>query len=657
MPTSVGEVLKLKDIVSYLYSTNTAFSDFLRMKGVTDKELFGATEWVIYTIESKEYRKQWWRPEALARVHGIAKDWSFGRTFLLNKYGRDLMLDEEVTSDSFILSEREYEIGQISSTLSKSSESNALLVGEPGQEKIQVIWSLCRQIRDGSVVPSLLGKKPILLLVNDIVSICKDKDAFENQLVKLMNEVTRAGNVLLVIDNFPLLLSTAVTLNSDVVSLLDPYFASSSVQIIAISNTSEYHQSIETNKALMTRLEVVMVKSLTTEENLRIIANSSLSIEEQYDVFFTYPAVKELADGADYYFPDGVSSDKAMDLLNEIAPWARRKKIKFIDKSTVLDYIQLKTNIPTAGRISPEEKDKLLNLEKMLGMRVIGQKDALDSVSNAMRRARAGVRSPNKPIGSFLFLGPTGVGKTETSKALAQVFFGSEDNMMRLDMSEYQTDDAIQRLIGSFDSNKPGVFSSMLRDKPFGVVLLDEFEKTNKDVLNLFLQILDEGVFSDTNGKRISARNCIFIATSNAGADKIYSMVSGGRNPKDAKEEIISSIISNGIFKPELINRFDGVIIYRPLESVDLMQIAKIMLKKVSNRMIDKGIEIKFTDLVVDYVVKNGSDKAFGARPMNRFIQDKIEGEIANLLIQKTLISGHRILFDAADNVLTYKIL
>jgi ATP-dependent Clp protease ATP-binding subunit ClpC len=273
-----------------------------------------------------------------------------------------------------------------------------------------------------------------------------------------------------------------------------------------------------------------------------------------------------------------------------------------------------------------------------------------------MRRSRSGIRNPNRPIGSFLFLGPTGVGKTETSKALAQVFFGSEDNMMRLDMSEYQTDDAMERLIGSFASGKPGVFSSMLRDKPFGVVLLDEFEKTNKDVLNLFLQILDEGFFSDTTGRKVSAKNVIFIATSNAGADTIYAMVEAGKNPKDAKEEILADIIGRGLFKPELINRFDGTIIFRPLEDVDLKQIAQIMLKKVADRLIEKGIEMKITDDLVDYVVKHGANKTFGARPMNRFIQDNVEGEIANLLIKKQIGSGNRLEFQIADNTLVSKV-
>ena len=656
MPKQEGNILRVKDILTYLFENNLAFKNFLQSRGITEKLVYGSLDWVNYDVEAKEYRSQWWRPESLARHGGIGKEWSFGNTYLLDKYSRDIMQDEEVTSDIFVISDRESEIGQIETALSKSNESNVVLVGDTGQEKMQVVWSMCRNIRDGNIAIQLKDKKPILLLVNTIVSLCKDKDTLESQMTKVLNEVVKAGNIILIVDNFPLLLSTAEALGSDMVSLIDPYLASPVLQLIAVCNNDEYHKSIEPNKTLMARFETVLVRPLSTEENARIIADSALVSEAQYDIFFTFQAVQELAESAEYYFPDGVSTDKAMDLLNEIAPWAKRQDISYIGRDEVLEYIQEKTKIPTGGKISPEEKDKLLNLEAILGKKIIGQKDAVVAISNAMRRSRSGIRNPNRPVGSFLFLGPTGVGKTETSKALAEVFFGSEGNMMRLDMSEYQTDDAMERLIGSFASEKPGVFSSMLRDKPFGVVLLDEFEKTNKDVLNLFLQILDEGFFSDTTGRKVSAKNIIFIATSNAGADTIFAMVNAGKNPKDAREEILEDIISRGIFKPELINRFDGTIIFKPLEEADLKQIAQIMLKKVADRLISKGIELKITDVLIDYIVKHGANSAFGARPMNRYIQDTVEGSLAELIIRKQILSGNSVEFQVGEEGLEPKI-
>lgn len=655
MPKQEGPILKLKDIIAYIYN-NDAFKDFLTKKGITEEILLGALSWVIFDIEQGEYKAQWWRPEILAGHKRIATDWSFGRTFLLDKYSRELMLDEQVSSEVYILSEREYEISQIETTLSKSEETNTLLVGEPGQEKMQVIWGLCKKIRDKKISASLKNKRPILFLVNAMVVSCKDKASFEEHFVKIFNEISRAGNVLLVIDNFPLLLNNGKKLGIDIVSLLDPYLAGSAIKIIAISNLDEFHQTIETNKSLMNRFETIIVRSLSTEENTKIIANSSLMIEAKYNLTFTYQAILELAKSAKYYFPDGLSSDKAIDLLNEIAPWSQKKEIKLINKDEVLQYIEQKTNIPTSGKISTEEKEKLTNLENLLSAKVIGQKDAIYAIANSIRRARSGVRNPNKPIGSFLFLGPTGVGKTETSKALASVFFGSEENMIRFDMSEYQTADAMERLIGTFESNKSGTLSSALREKPFAVVLLDEFEKTNKDVLNLFLQILDEGFFSDTGGKRVSAKNIIFIATSNAGAENIFKMINDGRNPTKEKEEIIEDIISKGIFKPELINRFDGTVVFNPLENEDLKKIAKIMLSKLEKRMIEKGITIEINEDLINYVANNGSNKAFGARPMNRFIQDTVEVLVSNLIISGEANLGKTITFSIQNNTLLAKI-
>jgi ATP-dependent Clp protease ATP-binding subunit ClpC len=642
------EVLKVKDIAKYLYS-KPDFAKFLNDKGITDKEFFGAINWVIYEIETAEYISQWWRPEALAKTKGLADDWSFGKTFVLDRYSRNLINDNEVSSKALSFSNRDAEIGQIENALSKSNGANAMLIGEPGQEKMQVIWSMCRNIKNKSIAAALKDKKPTMIIANFLVSSCKDKDSLEDQISKIFIETIKAGNIILIIDNFTELFKHAESLGCDFANLINPFITSSSIQLVALVNTSDFHQYFETNKVLVNNFETVLVRPLNTEEITQIIYASALETEAKYRIFFTYPAIQELSESASYYFSGGLTSDKALDLLNEIAPWAKRKGYKIIGKDEVLEYIQQKTNIPTGGKMSQKEKDKLLDLESAISKRVIGQKDAVQAVSSALKRAKTGTRNPNKPIGSFLFLGPTGVGKTETAKALAYTFFGNENNMMRLDMSEYQTDDAMEKLIGSFATGKPGVFSSMIREKQYGVILLDEFEKTNKDVLNLFLQILDEGFFSDMSGEKVNTHNIIFIATSNAGAETIFKMVSEGKNPKDAQEEIIAEIVSKGLFKPELINRFDATIIYKPLENSDLQQIAKIMLDKLSNRLKEKGLTLDISPTLVVYVVKNGSNKAFGARPMNRFIQDSVEGKIADLILKNEAVSGKTISF-SVDN-------
>ncbi|MDD4803861.1 MAG: AAA family ATPase [Candidatus Pacebacteria bacterium] len=657
MPKNEGDIMKLEDIINYFYDYKPNFVDFLNGEGISKKDLLGALNWVIYKIESEEYEKQWWRPEILLRNKGLFDDWSFGKTYVLDKYSRNIIEDEEVNSEAMTISNREAEIIQIENALSKSSGSNAMLVGNPGQEKMQVIWSLCRNLKKRKVATSILGKKAILLLVNSLTRVCKSKDSFEEQIQKIFNEIIHSGKIFLVIDNLTELINTAKVLGSDFTNIFNPFLKNNAIQVISLVNTNDFHQYIEQDKTLSNNFEVIYIKPLSTEEIIKIISASALKIEKQYNIYYTYQAIKELAEGSIYYFSDGVSSDKAVSLLNEISPWAKRNNKIIISKDEVLDFIEKKTNIPTSGRISTKEKDKLTNLEELLQKRVIGQNDAIIAISNALRRARTGVRSQNKPIGSFLFFGPTGVGKTETTKALAYVFFGGEENMMRFDMSEYQTEDAIEKLIGSFTTGKTGILSNILREKQYGVVLLDEFEKANKDVLNLFLQIFDEGFFSDMTGTKINTRNIIFIATSNVGADTIFKMVNEGKNPKDFQDEIIADIVSRGLFKPELINRFDGTIIFKPLEHDDLSKIANLMLKKVSERILGKGLSMEYSDEVVEYIITNGTNKVFGARPMNRFIQDSIEAQIAKLIISGEAVSGKTIKFIVENDDLLAEII
>jgi len=657
MPKTAGDIMKIKDIISYLYSTKASFNNFLSIKGISEVELIGAVEFVIYRIEQQEYEKQWWRKEESSKIKGLAEDWSYGKTYLLDKYSRNLMNDTEVNSEALSISSRDPEINQIENALLKSSGSNALLIGDPGQEKLQVVWGLCRKIKKGEINLSFTKKRVVILSVNLITLSCKDKTTLETQISRILSEVIKAGNIIFVIDNLPQLISLSTKLGSDFINLIDPFLAHSSIQVIALSDTADFHKLIESNKTLLGRFETIFVKPLSTEEIIKILTSSALIIEGNYKIIFTYLAIKKLAESANYYFPNGVSSDKASSLLKEIAPWAKRNGSNIVLEDDVLKFIEEKTNIPSSGRFSPIEKEKLLNLELLISEMVIGQKDAIFAVSNALRRARSGIRNENKPMGSFLFLGPTGVGKTETAKALARVFFGGEADMMRLDMSEYQDNDSVKKLIGSFTDDKPGVFSSMVREKQYGVVLLDEFEKTNHDVLNLFLQIFDEGFFSDMLGQKVNVKNIIFIATSNAGAEKIFQMVKSGKNPKDYQEEIIEEIVSSGLFKPELINRFDGTIIFKPLSKEDLQKIAGLMLGRVAKRLIDKGIILNITDELINFIVQNGTNDVFGARPMNRLIQDELEGKIATMMISGEIRSGYKVEAVIDNNILSIKII
>ena len=637
-------LVRASDIAIFVYNNYPDFKTLLTNHGLTQKDLEATVDWVIYNVENREYERMWWTKDKLAKIPGVASDWSFGRTYFLSKYSRNILNDKEVNSEAISFSGRTRELEQVQSIMNRSSGANVILVGSPGQEKMEVIWNLCRKIKDRTVTPTLIDKKPLLFLTSDFTSSIDNKNDFERKLSTIFSEALIAGDVILVIDNLPKLILQAKQFDLKLYEIIEPYLASSQDQIIALADTDYFHTLIESDQAMMSRFETVLTKPLLTDEIIKIITQEAINVERLYEILYTYPAVLEIAKSAEYYFPDGVSSDKAEDLLSEISPWAVQNGISIIGKNEVLSYVGGKTNIPIST-ISADEKDKLLNLENLLMKRIISQKEAIFAIAKAIRRNRAGIRNEKRPLGSFLFFGPTGVGKTETAKALASVFFGDEKLLLRLDMSEYQNKEALDRLIGSQEANTQGILSNMLREHPYGVLLLDEFEKTDKEVLNLFLQIIDEGYFSDAYGKKVMARNIMFIATSNAGAEKIFEIVSAGKDPKDYETEIIDYIVQQGIFKPELLNRFDDTILFHPLTKENLSEIANLMLQKVAQKLSEKGITLSINKELIDFVVQGGYNQTFGARPMNRLIQDSVEQHIADLIIRGNLNAGQTISF------------
>jgi ATP-dependent Clp protease ATP-binding subunit ClpA len=332
--------------------------------------------------------------------------------------------------------------------------------------------------------------------------------------------------------------------------------------------------------------------------------------------------------------------DKAIELLIDVATRASQKSQSVIDAEYVYKIVSDKTGIP-AGPIGESEKNLLLNLEDKLHEKVIGQQQALNAIARTMRRARAGVQSSEKPIGSFLFLGPTGVGKTETAKALAEVFFGNESKMHRLDMSEFSGSDALSRLIGTTENS--GILPDMLREHPYSVLLLDEFEKASKAVHDIFLQILDEGIFTDARGSKVNARNTIIIATSNAGSQLILKTVRQRKELSTLTQEIINHIIKEGTYRPELLNRFDNTIIFEPLALEEQGLVAGLMLKSLYERVKQQGYELAVNRDLMDILVQKGYNPQFGARPMQRVIQNVIEEKIAQKIISGEATKGSTI--------------
>jgi len=644
LPLNPDQVLKLRELAKFLFANDPTFAQFLADNNINEERLVGAVSWVVYEIEYGEYRKRWWSETNLSRLPGLAKDWGFGTTYYLDQYSWDLLYGLEFSSNLYEFSAREEEVNQVANILAKNREANVFVVADSANERMDIIWHLVRQIKDGEAAPALEHKRPVLFNSAVFLAHFKEKAELEQELLRILKEVQSAGNIILIFDNFITLLQGFMALKSDFLSLLYPYLSTTTVPVIGLASNDDFHRDLESNGSLMALFDRIFIRPLPAESVIRNLEQTVWTIESKHRLFFTYPALLAIVNGADKYFVTSDSGDKAIDLLTEIIPWAKQKSYQVIREEEVEELIKSKSGVPV-GKIAPAEREKLLNLEKNLQARVIGQKEAIMAVANALRRARAGVRNDKKPVGSFLFLGPTGVGKTETAKAVAETMFGDEKNMVRLDMAEYQTPEGADKIIGSLADGQPGVLANLVREHPYGVLLLDEFEKAHADVHNLFLTVFDEGYFTDKSGRQVSLRNLIIIATSNAGADLIWQMVRAGKRPEQEADTLINDLITKAIFKPELLNRFDAVVIYHPLSSDELKQIARLLLSRLAKRLADQGITLEVNDYLAGVVAQLGANELFGARPMQRYIQDHIEQQVADSLVKGDIKSGTRVGF------------
>lgn len=600
LPLDLSEVRTFAQFVEELLHVDTAFAQFLRESGVEKNACIGAAEWCEIREKARIAQARWWSHENLARVPGLAKDWAYGKTYHLDRFSQEVIAHP---GSSF----RRAEMEAMEKVLVREAGGNVLLVGDKANGVMDVLHGLARMIELGTAYPELQHQRLIQLNTTSIMASTKDRGSCEALLVSIFNEAVKAGNVIVVIDECALFVRDTAALGIEVQSLLAPYLASGGVQLVAVSDVRSFHQVLEPKAELMRFFEKIMLAPIDSRVLVELLESEIERVERRNGVLFTFAALKEVVESAERYFSQGSSIDKAHDLIAEIAPFVRSQKRTVVERADVLSVVSTKTGIPL-GEASTAEKGVLLKLESILHQRIVGQEAGIQAISNAMRRARSGVNNPKRPMGSFLFLGPTGVGKTETAKALADVFFGSEDRIMRFDMSEYRTPDALARLIGSAGSDTPGLLASRLRDQQYGVLLLDEFEKTNPAVHDLFLQILDEGFFTDANGERVNARNTIIIATSNVDGD--------------------------AIFKSELLGRFDDVVLFQSLTTADMEKVGRLMLEKLNKRLDEKGVSVEVTDALVAYLVKEGGDQKFGARAMNRVIQEKVEQAVAKALLK-----------------------
>ncbi len=570
--------------------------------------------------------------------YGVFDFFIYGWDTLIKEYSYDISLSVINKHETPIVG-REKEFHAMVSILSKNTANNVILLGEPGVGRSALVRKFALEAyRDSHFV--LAHTKVYELLADRLLSGVQNTGDLESRLSLLLAELEHSGNIILFIQNIENIFGGG-GFNFDMSGILFQYLKSGRVQIIGTTTQSFYKTVLEKKPSISNLFEKIRIEEPDRANIFQMIASHVDIIEHEYQLSVSYKAIHESVELSSTYMPDLYLPGKAINLLSDVAAQARMNGQKNVSKDDVTRVIQEKTNI-ILEKPTEEEKKTLLSLEADLHKRVIGQNEAVDAVAKAIRRLRSGFSQHNRPISVFLFLGPTGVGKTETAKALAALYFGDENSMIRLDMSEYQTQNEVERLLGGIPGGEELANSlpEAVRQHPFSLLLLDEFEKAHPRILDIFLQIFEDGRLTDNQGKTVSFKNTIIIATSNAGSELIRQMVKMGLNGDNMKNDLVEALLSNGQFKPELLNRFDDVIVFKPLTVEEASQIAGLLLSHSLKTLEDDQIYLTFDASVIEKIVRESYDQEAGARNMRRYIGSTIEDFISKLILENKLARG-----------------
>lgn len=611
---------------------------YLRQQEYTEADISFAIWWQNMQRLERERQMRWWSRENMLDFSGVGLSWASGYTPFVDQFARlpqgnlwDLPLGHEDEVEALI------------DALARQKQSNVLVVGIPGAGRYGVIKEVADRVAINRAHRSLNGQRVMYIHVGQLLGLAASGAEQITVITRALNEMERAGNIIAIIDGISSVLGSQSNTAVNLTDVIMPFFSSGHVRVVMIMSTDEYHLRFKSSPDLLQLFEVVHVDPLNQTQTLQLLALGVPKWEARTNVYLPYKTLRAIVRGTENVMPEIPFPEKAFDILEEALVQVQKHGASVLDETAVNSIISKKVGF-NVGRLGEEERRHLLNLEDIIHKRVVNQEAGVKAVAQAMIRARAGVRSQNRPIGTFAFLGPTGVGKTETSKALAEAYFGSEEYLQRLDMSEFQGSDAVGRLIGTAQ-NPSGRLTSLIADHPFTVLLLDEFEKADRAVHQLFLQVFDEGRVTDIRGRQFSFRHAILIATSNAGAEYIRQHVSGaGTLPENFAQELRDYILSQGVFAPELLNRFDGVITFTPLTRKHIRQIARLMLRKLNKRLDDQhGITVAVNDELINFLISVGYNPEFGARPMNRAIQDHVEYAVAQKILRGDVAPGQEV--------------
>jgi ATP-dependent Clp protease ATP-binding subunit ClpC len=573
---------------------------------------------------------------------GIGRDWAFGYTPLLNRFGQNFSLGVIKHGAHFDWLANSEGVKAIEAAFNNRASAVAL-IGPDGIGKTSSVYALAQKLIQGDTAQQLAYHQIISLNATDITSRAQGPGDLEHIMLSLASEANHAGHVVLFFDDAQLLLGGAPG-SFDATQILLSIVQANAVPIILAFSPNDYQRLKVKNQSLANLLTPVMLQELPEDGVMRVLEDTTLGLEGHHQVLIAYEALHEAYRLSGRYEQDEAYPGKAIKLLGQAITHSDKPIVR---ASSVQQAIE-QTRGVKAGEAAPAEADALLNLESDIHKRMINQTHAVGVVANALRRARAGVTNPKRPIGSFLFLGPTGVGKTELAKAVAATYFGAETSMVRMDMSEYQQPDDVQRLLSTGESETSSLLMAVRR-QPFSVVLLDEIEKAHPNILNLLLQMLDEGQLTDSAGKVASFKDCVIIATSNAGAQTIRERVGKGESLESFAPQFTDELIKSGQFKPELLNRFDEMVLFRPLKPEELAQVVQLMLAEVNKTLANQNISVELSPAAIQKIVEAGNDPRLGARPMRRTLQKAVEDTVAQKILRGEAKAGDRIMLDAPD--------
>lgn len=634
----IDEVVLATTILKYYIKS------FLLEFDVTDLEIESLKQWVFDSIKLREFKKRWKVISKLKPVGAINSAFTSKATPILDKYSTDLTKQVALGEFGTALG-REGAILNILKYLESYQSTSVLLLGDPGVGKTRVFLELATRMVIEDVPKSILDSRLISIDISELSAKLENKEEIEQVIIKMMEEVLGSGNIVLVIDHLAQIWDISGGAAGELVDLLASFVKKSKIKLIASSNYSDYIKFIKPQPLLAALFTVVDLPEPQPFLAMQILLDESVLLEKKFQVKVETSAIKRIIEFANKFDTHKKMPAKGLELLNEVILEVKNKGENHINSRSVEELLGKKLGV-SVGFISQTEAEKLLHLESVLGQRVIGQLEAISSVCNAIRRTRTRVSYSKKPVASFLFYGPTGVGKTEVAKALAQVYYGSDQKIIRLDMSEYNEEENLYRLIGKTDKDgnfEGGYLTESVRAAPFSLILLDELEKCNKKVLDLFLQVLDEGSLTDGIGRKIDFSSCIIIATSNAGTQAITELIEKTDNYKEV--EIASRSELEKVYRIEFLNRFDKVIMFRPLTKSEVKLIIEKFLNILAKRLLEQSIVLKWDDKTIESLLLKGYSYKYGAREILRTITEEVEDKIANLIIEKKAKPGSIITF------------